>query len=111
MSSKIRPLRVHDVSVVELQELGEAVPRGAAAAACAPHEHVRERRAARGPGAGTRTPRATASALRRDEVVRRARVRAVVQLVDGHVDARTAGDRLDAGRVYFEYVYQRLRTI
>lgn len=74
---------------------------GAAPGARAPHQHVRQGRAARGARARP-APRARAAtraraALRRDQVVRRPRVRAVVQLVYRYVDASAAGDGLKQG--------------
>lgn len=107
MSGKVGPLRVEQLVVVELEELSEAVCVRAAARARAPHQHVRQRRAPRGARAGPRGSRRAPrprrgprpAALRRDQVVRGPRVRAVVQLVDGHVDARATWDRLSTNIV------------
>lgn len=85
MSRQIRPLRLNHLTVIQLQELGEAVPGGAAARAHAAHQHVRQRRAPRGARAGpARAPRGRAAGpapRARDEVVRGPSVRPVVQLV------------------------------
>lgn len=80
MSCEIWSLRV-SIRIIELQELCEAVA-GHAARARPAHQHVCERGAARGAGARP-APAAPSPAppLRRYQVVRRPRVRAVVQLV------------------------------
>ena len=106
---EVGALRVEHVAVLELQELGQAVALRAAARARAPRQQVREAGAARGAGARARGP----APRRRDEVVRRARVRAVVQLVDGHVHARAARDRLtetNFKRCHFDIIYTFFTT-
>lgn len=94
MSSEIGALRFHHLRVIQLEELSQAVAVRAPGATGPPYQHVRKARAARRPRARAGRPDRAAAALRRDQVVRGPRVRPVVQLVDGYVDACAPGDWL-----------------